>query len=61
MAANHKQNMLDAIAGKPTDRLPWAPRLDLWYKANKLAGTLPDRYRDASLIELVDDLDMGYY
>ena len=61
MAANHKQNMLDAIAGKPTDRLPWAPRLDLWHNANKLAGTLPDRYRDASLIELVDDLDMGYH
>lgn len=61
MAATHKDNMLSAIAGRPTDRLPWAPRLDLWYKANKRAGTLPPRYRNASLIDLVDDLDIGYH
>jgi hypothetical protein len=57
----HKQRMLAAITGAPIDRLPWAPRFDLWYKANKLAGTLPSRFRNASLAEIVDALDAGFH
>ncbi|PJB71698.1 MAG: hypothetical protein CO096_09185, partial [Armatimonadetes bacterium CG_4_9_14_3_um_filter_66_14] len=53
--------MLAAIQGRPTDRIPWAPRLDLWYNANKRAGTLPSRYRNATLTELVDDLEVGFH
>jgi len=56
VAANHKQAMLDAISGQPLDKIPWAPRLDLWHKANKRAGTLPEGYRDASLTQIVDGL-----
>lgn len=56
-----KQQMLAAIRGEMTDRLPWAPRLDLWYRANRRAGTLPPQYRGASLIEIVDDLGFGYH
>ncbi|HOX05621.1 MAG TPA: uroporphyrinogen decarboxylase family protein [Planctomycetota bacterium] len=52
----HREAMLAAIAGRPSDRLPWAPRLDLWYKANRLAGTLPARFRKATLPEMVDEL-----
>lgn len=51
-----KERMLAAIRGEPTDRLPWAPRLDLWFLANQRAGTLPRKYRHASLREMVDDL-----
>ncbi|MCD4825429.1 MAG: hypothetical protein K8S55_12600 [Phycisphaerae bacterium] len=61
MTVNHKQNMLSVIAGQPTDCMPWAPRLDLWYKANKLAGTLPDEYQDAPLTEIVDGLSAGMH
>jgi len=57
----HKERMLAAIQGRPTDRIPWAPRLDLWYNANKRAGTLPSRYRNATLTELVDDLEVGFH
>jgi len=53
--------MRAAIRGEPCDRIPWAPRVDLWHKANKRAGTLPEEYRDASLREMVDDLGMGYH
>jgi len=53
--------MLAAIRGEPTERIPWAPRLDLWYKANRLAGTLPDGYRNASLTEFTDDLGIGFH
>ena len=53
--------MLAAIAGQPNDRIPWAPRLDLWYRANKRAGTLPPKYRDASLMQITDDARMGFH
>ena len=46
---SHRQTMLDAIAGRPTDRIPYAPRLDLWFRANQRAGTLPAKYRNATL------------
>ena len=58
---NNKQRMLAVIKGEPVDRIPYAPRLDLWYRANKLGGTLPKKYKNASLIEMVDDLDMGFH
>ena len=61
MAVNHRENMLRAISGRATERLPWVSRLDLWYRANKLAGTLPEAHRDSTLIELVDALDIGYH
>ena len=56
-----RERMLAAIRGNPTDRIPWAPRLDLWYKANRRAGTLPAQYRTASLTEMTDDLGMGFH
>ena len=61
MSINHKENMLKAIAGEPTERIPYAPRLDLWYRANKLAGTLPEKYSESTLMEITDDLDLGYH
>ncbi|HSR11381.1 MAG TPA: B12-binding domain-containing protein, partial [Thermodesulfobacteriota bacterium] len=44
----HRERMLLALKGEWADRLPFAPRLDLWYSANARAGTLPDRYRETS-------------
>lgn len=41
--------------------IPWAPRLDLWYNANRRAGTLPAKYRAASLRDITDDLGFGYH
>jgi hypothetical protein len=57
----HRRRMLAVLAGEPVDRLPWVPRLDLWYNARRRAGTLPPRFRDASLRELVDALGWGYH
>lgn len=57
----HKARMLSVLRGQPTDVMPWAPRLDLWYDANKRSGTLPAKYRDASLMDITDDLDFGYH
>ena len=57
----HKERMLAAIRGEPSDRMPWAPRLDLWFNANQRAGTLPEGLRHSSLRDMVDDLGFGYH
>lgn len=57
----HRERMLAALQGRPTDCLPFVPRLDLWYSANRYNGTLPDRYKKASLLEIVQDLDVGFH
>jgi len=57
----HKERMFAVLRGEPTDMIPWAPRLDLWYNAHKRAGTLPARYRGATLRDITDDLDFGYH
>ena len=57
-----KERMLRAVRGEWADRLPWVPRIDLWYNANSLRGTLPSRYRrDATLDEIADDIGGGYH
>ena len=56
-----KERMLRTLRGEPTDRIPWAPRLDLWYRAQRHAGTLPERFRDASLLDVADDLGWSHH
>lgn len=57
----YRERIIDAIAGKGGGSLPFIPRLDLWYKANSLAGTLPPEYKNASLMDIVDGLGVGYH
>jgi len=40
----HKSRMLAAFRGEEVDRLPYVPRLDLWYLANSVSGTLPKQH-----------------
>ncbi len=57
-----KERILAAGRGQWADRLPWVPRIDLWYNANALRGTLPARYRKgATLDEIADDIGGGYH
>ncbi|MCG3179092.1 MAG: hypothetical protein BIFFINMI_01423 [Phycisphaerae bacterium] len=57
----HRQRMLSAIRGEPIDRIPWAPRLDLWFAANRRAGTLPPHLPQTSLRDFTDALAWGYH
>jgi uroporphyrinogen-III decarboxylase len=57
----YRERMLAALQGRPTDCIPFVPRLDLWYKANKYKGTLPDKYKNATLLQILEDLDLGYH
>ena len=53
---NHKELLLATLKGEPTSCIPYLPRLDLWYNANALAGTLPPKYKNATLREILSRL-----
>jgi len=57
----HRERMLATLRGEPVDAIPWAPRLDLWYNAHRRAGTLPKKSRNASRVEITDELGWGYH
>ena len=40
----HRQRLLMAVRGDMPDCIPYAPRIDLWFNANSLKGTLPRRH-----------------
>jgi len=58
---NFKESILDTINGEPVDKIPYVPRLDLWFYGNKNRGTLPEKYKNKELIDIVDDLEIGYH
>jgi hypothetical protein len=55
----NRERLLAIMAGRSPDRIPWIPRLQIWYEAHKRRGTLPDRYKGWSLREIERDLGMG--
>jgi hypothetical protein len=44
---------------EPPDRIPWIPRLLLWYNARVLTGTMPARWQGRTLREIERDLGLG--
>jgi hypothetical protein len=40
----YRQRMLAVLKGEESDRIPFCPRMDLWYIANQARGALPDRF-----------------
>jgi hypothetical protein len=54
-----RQRILAAIRNEPGDRVPWVPRLDLWYSANQSRDTLPECWKGYSLVEIQRDLGIG--
>ena len=55
----NRERILAVLDGRRPDRIPWVPRLEIWYQANKLAGTLPPEYRGLSLREVELDVFGG--
>ncbi len=48
----HRQRMLMAMRGEMPDILPYVPRIDLWYNANSVAGTLPKKHKGRTQDEI---------
>ena len=46
---NNTQTLLAALRGEAVGRIPFAPRMDLWYIANRARGTLPGSLRRLDL------------
>ncbi len=55
----NRERLLAILEGKHPDRIPWIPRLDIWYRAQKNRGTLPARFNGMSLRELEQALRLG--
>lgn len=48
----HRQRLRAAVRGDMPDHIPYAPRIDLWYNANSLNGTLPKRHRGKTIDQI---------
>lgn len=48
----HRERMLATLRGQPTDQIPWAPRMDLWYIAQRARGTLPEELLGLDIVEI---------
>ncbi|MCC7326400.1 MAG: corrinoid protein [Burkholderiales bacterium] len=48
----HRTRVLAALRGETVDRLPYVPRLDLWYLANSTSGTLPRQYAGVAMNDI---------
>lgn len=56
-----RERMLAVLAGEAVDQIPWAPRLDLWYRAHQKAGTLGQEFAGGTLMDMTDALDWGFH
>jgi len=48
----HRARIAAALRGESVDRLPYVPRLDLWYLANSTSGTLPAQHAQRSMNDI---------
>lgn len=55
----HRERMLATIRGRPTDRIPWAPRMDLWYIAQRARGMLPEEFVGLDIVGIAEALDVA--
>ena len=51
--------MLATIRGEPTDQIPWVPRMDLWYIAQRARGTLPEQFIGLNTAQIADALGVA--
>ncbi|HOV38741.1 MAG TPA: uroporphyrinogen decarboxylase family protein [Spirochaetales bacterium] len=58
---NYRERILAAVKRKATDRIPWAPRMDLWYIANKAKGTLPKGFENLNTVGIANKLGCACY
>jgi hypothetical protein len=54
-----KERIRTIFRGGMPDRIPWAPRWELWYNAVKKDGRLPAKYRGWTLFDVARDLGFG--
>ena len=58
---NYRDKILKIIKGQSLNHILFVPRLDLWYKSNKIKDTLPNKYKDFTLKDITRDLGVGFH
>lgn len=48
----HRERILRVARGEMVDKIPYVPRIDLWYYANSYMGTLPEKHKERSMDEI---------
>jgi hypothetical protein len=56
---NDRQRILSILNGAPIDRIPWIPRLEIWYEAAVQSRSLPQQWAKKSLREVERLLGLG--
>jgi hypothetical protein len=56
-----KQRIMTALKRGMPDRIPWAPRLHVWYASQVAAGTLPERYVGWTMFDILRDIGAGVW
>ena len=51
-----RERMIAIMRHEPVDRAIWQPRIEHWYNTNTKLETLPNAYRDMSMLDVYDDL-----
>ncbi|MFN8006366.1 MAG: hypothetical protein U0V70_04960 [Terriglobia bacterium] len=55
----HYERMLRTIRGEPTDKIPWAPRMDLWCISLRARQQLPPQFAGLHTAGIADVLDVA--
>lgn len=55
----NRERMMAILEKRKPDRIPWIPRLEIWYQAHKIRNTLPEKYKSLPLREIEKDLNLG--
>ena len=55
----NRERLLAIMAGNSPDRIPWIPRLQLWYEAHKRQSILPKRFEGWALRDIERALGLG--
>jgi uroporphyrinogen-III decarboxylase len=55
----NRERLLAIMDGKSPDRIPWIPRMRLWWTYHLNHGTLPEKYRGWRLRDIERDLGLG--
>ncbi|MBI2941872.1 MAG: hypothetical protein HYY04_15690 [Chloroflexi bacterium] len=55
----NRERLLAILAGRSPDRIPWIPRLQLWYNARLAEGNMPARFQGLSLRQVERALGVG--
>lgn len=55
MALTQKQRILDVVAGKQVDKVPFGARIDVWYNYHAAHDSLPARYKGWKQTDIIAD------